>query len=277
MFALFIFTVCVRPFGSLPLCSSQLSPGEERPEAEPAPAAQAKWKAFLAHSKNRWAYWFSSSSRLPCAGWSEQSNRLWELQLCTQARRSCTFSHFQDVFTSQIKARLAVCFCLSLSREWFAAWLVYGQQPPEGEGASWGTPARWAPPGWLGLALTKHTGDGVKGPAAAGQWSKDDLQRTDCSFPLWSVAGVSVASAKARRRWLTEVTQRWPVMELTSDSVCSSDQSYYRWPTENSTVGHSSVLMGDAGLCLELGRLHFPCPHHPAVSSRASLGAGLPS
>lgn len=40
VFALFIFIVCVRPLDSLPLCSSLLSPGEEHPEAERAPAAQ---------------------------------------------------------------------------------------------------------------------------------------------------------------------------------------------------------------------------------------------
>ena len=42
VFALFIFTVCVKPLGSLPLCSLLLGPGEERRAAEPAPAAQAE-------------------------------------------------------------------------------------------------------------------------------------------------------------------------------------------------------------------------------------------
>lgn len=49
VFALFIFIVCVRPLGSLPLCSSLLSPGVEHPEAELAPAAQPR--LFLPSAK----------------------------------------------------------------------------------------------------------------------------------------------------------------------------------------------------------------------------------
>jgi len=64
MFALFIFIAYIRPLGSLPFCSSLLSPGEECPEAELAPAAQAKWKAFLAHQRSRWAYWLSLPTNL---------------------------------------------------------------------------------------------------------------------------------------------------------------------------------------------------------------------
>lgn len=63
--SLFIFIVCVRPLGSLLLCSSLLSPGEEHPEAELAAAAQPKWKAFPARQWNRRASWFSLSTQLP--------------------------------------------------------------------------------------------------------------------------------------------------------------------------------------------------------------------
>lgn len=66
MFAIFVFTlffVCVRPLISLHLCSLMLSPGEECPEAESAPAVQAKWKPFYSHQWNRCAYWFSLSTR----------------------------------------------------------------------------------------------------------------------------------------------------------------------------------------------------------------------
>lgn len=130
----------------------------------------------------------------PCAGWPEQPGRLRELQLRSQARRSCTFFYFHlntshgkakrfssDQLARQIKARLAVCLLVTLwgmiyclSGSWAAALL--------GRGTSWGTPARWTPPGWLGLACTRPAGAEAEGPATAGQWS-EDLQKRRLLLP----------------------------------------------------------------------------------------------
>lgn len=119
-------------------------------------------------------------------------------------RSSCTFFHFclntsqdkaksfsSEPMASQIKARLAVCFLVILQGTIYCltGWWAAALQP--------GHPHLRDTPGWRDPARTRRAGAEAEGPAAAGQWSKEDLQKGDCSFPRWSAAGGSVASGKA--------------------------------------------------------------------------------
>lgn len=178
-FALFIFTVCVRPLGSLPLCSSLLSPGEEHPEAEPAPAAQAEWKAFLPIIETDGLI---GSPNSPCAGWSEQSGRLRELQLCSQARQEQL--HLFPFLSKHIAGQGQVIFlraygkpnksqaccmfpCHSPGNDLLPDWLM-GSSPPAGAAQPEGQPSLRDTPGRRGPACTRR---------AVGQKLRDQRQR----------------------------------------------------------------------------------------------------
>lgn len=131
--------------------------------------------------------------------WSEQPVRLQELQLCTQARRSCTFfcvhlnaSHGEpksfscNLITAQVKARLAMCL-LTTVRGTICCLTFYGQREPAG------APQRER------QAWVSHAGAGAKGAAAAGRWKKRRFTKGDCAFPRWAAAGGSQPAARPDR------------------------------------------------------------------------------
>lgn len=105
-----------------------------------------------------------------------------------------------------------------------------------------GIPTGWVPPGYQGLALTKRAG---QGPPAAGICGKG-------TAPFHTGLYQEVT-------WKCSVTTSW--RKLTSDSICSPDQRYYRYQLSRmDDVGHCSASMGALRLSLRLKLLHLPCP-----------------
>lgn len=152
----FGFTVCVRPpqfsvpffFPAYPWQRSSLRQSWLQ-------QLRLSVKPFLAP---QWNGWMGSLVQLiHQTPWSEQPIRLQELQLCTQARRSCTFfcvhlnaSHAEpksfssNPITRQVKTRLAVCLLTTL--QGIICFLTfYGQR------SQLGHPRERDKPGWAML------------------------------------------------------------------------------------------------------------------------------